>query len=425
MKAIILAAGAGTRLNPITENRPKPLIKISGKPILEYTLEALSYSGINETIIVTNYKEEAIRKYFGDGRKYHLKIRYKTQGKMKGTGHALGKTESLIKDNFILIYGDLLFSPEIIKKIINKFNTKKVDGIITVTSVKNPEKYGIVEIDKRNNITKIIEKPEPQNTKSNLANAGLYLFSQEIFDKIKQINPSIRGEYELTDAISLFIKDSKKILALQINDDDWIDIARPWDLLEANRWILERTKTKTLGTIEKGSYLIGPVTVAKTARIRSGAYIEGPAFFDEGADIGPNCCIRPFTSIGKNVRIGNACEIKNSIIMDNTHVGHLSYVGDSVICERCNLGAGSIIANYRFDSKSVKMKVKNILIDTKRRKLGAIIGDDVKTGIHAVLLPGVKVGNNSWIGVKYVVERDLPSNSYAILKQNQKNLKKK
>ncbi|MCW3998452.1 MAG: sugar phosphate nucleotidyltransferase [Candidatus Bathyarchaeota archaeon] len=424
MKAVILAAGEGTRLKPITTNRPKPLIKIGGKPILEHTLLTLSDFGVNEVIIVTNYKEKAIQQYFGDGTKYNLKINYKKQEKMNGTGDALSTTESIIKDNFILIYGDLLFSPEAIKKIVHVFKTKKIDGAIAVTPIKNPEKYGIVEIEKDQKIKRIIEKPDINEAPSNLANAGLYVFSKEIFNKIKQIKASIRGEYELTDAISLFSQDGNQVLAVQIDKEDWIDIGRPWDLLEANKWILKKLSQKVCGTVEEGVHLIGSVTVAKTARIRSGAYIEGPAFIDEGSDIGPNCYIRPYTSIGKNVRIGNACEIKNTIIMDKTHVGHLSYVGDSIICERCNLGAGTIIANYRFDSKSVKMKVKNKLIDSYRRKLGAVLGDDVKTGIHAILLPGVKVGNNSWIGVNYILDRDLPANTYAIQNQNREKYKK-
>lgn len=412
MKAVILAAGEGTRLNPITINRPKPLIKISGKTILEHTLLTLRESGISEVIIVTNYREKDIQQYFGNGKKYNLKISYKKQEEMNGTATAVGVTESFIKNDFILIYGDLLFSAEAIKKIINTFKTKKIDGVMAVTPIKNPEKYGIVEIDQEQKIKKIIEKPK-NNAPSKLANAGLYVFSKEIFQKIKQIRTSIRGEYELTDAISLFVKEGKEVLAVQIRKEDWIDIGRPWNLLEANTWILKKSNHKIYGIVEDGAHLIGPVTLSKNARIRSGAYIEGPVFIDEESDIGPNCYIRPYTSIGKNVRIGNACEIKNSIIMDKTHVGHLSYVGDSVICERCNLGAGTIIANYRFDSKSVKMKIKDKVIDSKRRKLGAIIGDDVKTGIHAILLPGVKVGNNSWINVNYIVNRDLPSNTFA------------
>ena len=153
-------------------------------------------------------------------------------------------------------------------------------------------------------------------------------------------------------------------------------------------------------------------------RIRSGAYIEGPAFIGEGSDIGPNCYIRPFTSIGKKVRIGNACEIKNSIIMDNTHIGHLSYVGDSVICENCNLGAGTVTANYRLDAGTIKMLVKDKVVDTGRKKLGAILGADVKAGINTLFMPGVKVGNNCWIGPNVVVYRDLPPNTITLLKQN-------
>jgi len=420
MKAVILAAGEGTRLRPITSSKPKPLIKICGKPILEHIINSLSYSEITEIIIVTNYKGEAIQQYFKDRKNDKLKISFKKQEKMIGTGNALGITESMINEDFILVYGDLLFSPNALKKIIHIFKTKKPDGVIAVIPVKNPEKYGIIEIEKNQKIKRIIEKPDSNSAPSNLANAGLYIFSKEIFKKIKQLKPSIRGEYELTDAISLFIKDGKQIEAVKISNEDWIDIGRPWDLLEANKWILKRLNHKILGTVEEGVQLIGPVTVAANAKIRSGVYIQGPAFIDEGSDIGPNCYIRPYTSIGKNVRIGNACEIKNTIIMDKTHVGHLSYVGDSILCENCNLGAGTIIANYRFDAKSVKMKVQNKIIDSGRRKLGAILGDNVKTGIHSILLPGVKVGNNSWIGVNYVVERDIPANTYVFQQQSVK-----
>lgn len=421
MKAVILAAGEGKRLRPITSSRPKPMIKISGKPILEHIIEALSYCEVTEVIIVTNYKGESIQEYFKGIKKSNLLISFKKQEKMIGTGNALSITESMINNDFIVVYGDQLFSPDALKKIVQTFKTKKVDGAMAVIPIKNPENYGIIEMDKEQKVKRIIEKPDPNIAPSNLANAGIYIFSKEIFRQIKQVKPSIRGEYELTDAISLFIKDGKQIAAVEINKDDWFDIGRPWDLLEANKWILKRLKHKVCGTVEEGARLIGPVTVAKNARIRSGSYIEGPAFIDEGSDIGPNCYIRPHTSIGKNVRIGNSCEIKNTIVMDKTHVGHLSYVGDSILCENCNLGAGTIIANYRFDAKSVKMKVKNKIFDSRRRKLGAILGDDVKTGIHSILLPGVKVGNNSWIGVNYIVERDIPADTYAVQRQSVKN----
>ncbi len=164
-------------------------------------------------------------------------------------------------------------------------------------------------------------------------------------------------------------------------------MGRPWDLLDANNWALKRMDLQVLGTIEQGAHLIGPISVAESARIRSGAYIEGPCFIDEECDVGPNCYIRPGTSLGKNVRVGNACEIKNSVIMDSTHIGHLSYVGDSILGEHCNLGAGTVMANYRLDAGSIKMMVKDQLVNTGRRKLGAVLGDNVKTGIKSLFMP--------------------------------------
>ena len=250
-----------------------------------------------------------------------------------------------------------------------------------------------------------------------MANAGVYVFSREVFDMIKRTKASIRGEWELTDAITMLAEEGKTVLAAQLNKDDWFDVGRPWDLLDANVWALKRMDHKVLGTIEQGAHLIGPVTVAESARIRSGAYIEGPVFIDEEVDIGPNCYIRSGTSLGKKVRVGNACEIKNSIIMDGTHAGHLSYVGDSILGEKCNLGAGTIMANYRFDGGSIKMMVKDQVVDTGRRKLGAVLGDNVKTGIKSLFMPGVKVGVNTWVGANFMVERDLAPNTIALLKQ--------
>jgi len=246
----------------------------------------------------------------------------------------------------------------------------------------------------------------------------LYAFSKEIFDKINQTQASIRREWELTDALSLLIEDGKMVLASRIAKSDWIDIGRPWDLIEANSWALKRMEHKVFGTVENGAHLIGPVSVAETARVRSGAYIEGPSFIGEGSDIGPNCYIRPCTSVGKSVRIGNACEVKNSIVMDGTHMGHLSYVGDSIVCERCNLAAGTITANLRLDDGQVKMLVKDKVVDTGRRKLGAVLGAGVKTGIHALLMPGVKIGPRSWIGANFTVQRDVPADSIMQLKQH-------
>jgi len=418
MKAVLLAAGEGVRLLPITATRPKHLIKVGGKPILQFCLEAVKNAGITEVIIVTHYMGDAIRQYFGDGEKLGLRIIYVEQKAVFGTGNAASVAEPYVDDDFVLVYGDLLFGTDAVKNVLQSYKRGKTAAVMGVVPVDKPESYGIIELDEEKKVKRIVEKPAAGKAPSNLANAGVYVFSREVFNKIKQTKASVRNEWELTDAVTLLAKEGKTVLAAEISKDDWFDVGRPWDLLDANNWALKRMEHQLLGTIEQGAHLIGPVSVAESARIRSGAYIEGPCFIDGECDVGPNCYIRAGTSLGRNVRVGNACEIKNSIIMDYTHVGHLSYVGDSILGEKCNLGAGTVTANYRLDAGEIKMMVKDQLVDTGRRKLGVVLGDNVKTGIKSLFMPGIKVGVNSWVGPNFMVERDLPANSVAFLKQN-------
>jgi bifunctional UDP-N-acetylglucosamine pyrophosphorylase/glucosamine-1-phosphate N-acetyltransferase len=418
LKAVILAAGEGVRLQPITSTRPKHLIKVGGKPILEHGLNAVKTAGINEAVIVVHYMGDVIRQYFGDGKRFGLKIDYVEQKEILGTGNAASFAEPYVKDDFLLVYGDLLFSADAVKNVIDLYGKEKPAAAMAVVPVEKTEDYGIVQLEDEKHVKRIVEKPKSEEAPTDLANAGIYVLSAEIFDKIRETKASARGELELTDATSLLLREKKAVLAVKISRDDWTDIGRPWDLLEANRWALMKREHKVYGYIENGACLIGPVTVKETARIRSGAYIEGPAFIDEESDIGPNCYIRPYTCVGKKVRVGNACEIKNSIIMDKVHIGHLSYVGDSILGEDCNLGAGTITANYRLDSGTIKMVVKDKVVDSGRTKLGAVLGDNVKTGINALLMPGVKVGKNSQIGPSVVVYRDIMADAVVLLKQN-------
>ena len=416
MKAVILAAGEGVRLQPLTFTRPKHLISIAGKPLLQRLIEALKTAGINEILIVVRYKAEMIKEFFGNGEKFGVEIGYLQQSQEKGTADAVGAAETAIEEDFLLVYGDLLVESEVIKRIVKSHTCEKPEVTMTVVPVEKPQHYGIVTL-QGNRVTRISEKPKPEEAPTNLANAGIYALSPTIFEKIKQTPRSERGEIEITDSISLLINEGKKVLALTIPKKSWIDVGRPWDLFEANKWTLQHLTPKLEGHIENGATIIGPVAIEENARIRAGAYIEGPAFIGAGSDVGPNCFIRPYTSLGRNVRIGNACEIKNSIVMDKTNIGHLSYVGDSIIGENCNLGAGTVIANLRFDGKTVKMKVKDEVVDTGRRKLGVILGDHVETGVNASFMPGVKIGNNCWIGANVLVYRDVPPNTVVLLKQ--------
>jgi len=415
MKAVVLSAGEGIRLRPLTLTRPKHLIPVGGKPLLEHLLTSVKTAGLEEVLIVVHYMSEQIQRFFGDGSRFGIQLKYVFQKEMGGTADAIGTIEPFVEDDFLLIYGDLLITPNVIKQVLQSHKKEKPTATMAVVPVRQPENYGIVKLD-GSHVTQIFEKPSSE-APTNLANAGIYVFSTQIFQKIKQTSPSSRGELEITDSLRLLLNERQSVLAVQVPSGEWLDVGRPWDLFEANERVLSRIEPVVEGEIEEGAHLIGPVSVAKGARIRSGAYIDGPVFIGENSDIGPNCYIRPYTSIGKHVRIGNACEIKNSIILDETQIGHLSYIGDSVIGEECNLGAGTVVANYRLDGKTVKMMVKDEVVDTGRTKLGVILGDRVKTGINSLLMPGVKVGHDSWIGPNVLVYRDVPTNTRVLLKQ--------
>jgi bifunctional UDP-N-acetylglucosamine pyrophosphorylase/glucosamine-1-phosphate N-acetyltransferase len=419
VKAVLLAAGEGQRLQPITSTRPKHLIKLAGKPILQYCLDAVKTAGITEVIIITHYMSDKIQAYFGDGSNQGLKISYVEQKEILGTGNAASVAEPYVTGEFVLIYGDLLFAQDAVKQAVDLYRSAKPDAVMAVVPVDKPESYGIIEFGEGKKLKQIVEKPEAGKAPSNLANAGVYVFSSQVFEKLRNVKKSVRGEWELTDALTMLAAEGKTVLVAELAKDAWFDVGRPWDLLDANVWALKRMEPQVLGRIEQGAHLIGPVYVAESARVRSGAYIEGPVFIDEEADVGPNCFVRSGTSLGRKTRVGNAVEIKNSLIMDGTHVGHLSYVGDSVVGEKCNFGAGTITANLRFDDGEIKMTIKDKVVATGRRKLGVVLGDNVKTGIKASFMPGVKVGANTWVGANLMVTRDLPNDSIVLLKQQQ------
>ncbi len=421
MNGVLLTAGEGTRMRPLTLTRPKTMLQVGGKPILQYNLEALKDAGIKDIIMVVGYKKDVIEDYFGDGSSFGVNINYITQEKRLGTAHAINSVRDMINGEFIVLNGDIIVDPELIVDLIAKYGSKEASSILTLTEVEDPSSFGVVEIE--NGIIKnIVEKPAPGEAPSNLINAGIYLFDKNIFDAIDKTEKSERGEYEITDSLKIQMNENKIIRGLKSNYK-WIDVGRPWELLNVNEHFISEMEEDIQGEIEEGVTIHGKVILGKNSIIRSGTYILGPVFIGEGCDIGPNSYLRKYTCLGNNVNIGNAVEIKNSIIMDGTNVNHLSYVGDSVIGANCNVAAGTNIANLRFDNKNVKMNIKGEKFDCGVRKLGAVFGDNVKTGINSSFNPGVKVGINSAIGSGTIIYEDIPSNTLVLVKQEYKIIK--
>ena len=423
LKAIILSAGEGSRMRPLTLTKPKTMLPVAGKPIIQYNIESLRDNGITDILLIVRYKEEIVRNYFGDGSDFGVNISYKTQKDFLGTANAISYGEDFIDDSIIVLNGDIILDDEIIHVIIKKYNYLSPDTLMLLTEVEDPSAFGVVEIE-NGNIKNIVEKPKREEAPSNLVNAGIYIFNKDIFDKIRETEISERGEYEITDSVSLQIEDNKTVIGHKTSKD-WIDVGRPWELIEVNEELIGKLKTEIKGTVEAGAVIHGEVFLDEGSVIKAGVYIEGNVYIGKNCDIGPNSYIRGNTYFGDNVHVGNAVEIKNSIIMENTNVSHLSYVGDSVIGSNCNIAAGTNIANLRFDNATIKTKIKNQKIDSGRRKLGAIIGDSVKTGINSSFSPGVKVGHNSTIGSGVLLYEDLPSDTRVLEKQTHIIQKKK
>jgi bifunctional UDP-N-acetylglucosamine pyrophosphorylase/glucosamine-1-phosphate N-acetyltransferase len=389
LKAVVLAAGQGTRMGPLTSNTPKVMLPIANKPLLYHVIKSAVDAGISYFVLVVGYGEQIIKEYFKDGSPMGVKIEYVHQEKQLGTADAVGSVEGMVDESFLVLNGDIIVSAAHIQKLIGC----RSDAILTARHVDNPCEYGVLEV-RNDRVSRIIEKPA--NPTTNLANAGIYVFPLSIFDAIHRTPLSVRKEYEITDSLQMLIDEGKDVGFLELCDK-WMDIGKPWELLEANEYFLSNLQPAIKGEIEPFATLKDNVSVGRRTIIRNGAYIVGPVIIGNDCDIGPNCYIRPGTSIGDNVRIGNGVEIKNSIIMKGTQIGHLSYVGDSIIGERCNFGAGTKVANLRHDGRTIRVMLKGKLMDSGRRKLGTIMGDDVHTGINSMINVGAVIESKAMI----------------------------
>ncbi len=365
------------------------MLLVANKPILEHIIVTLKAAGIREFLIVTGYHKEKITDHFKDGSGLGVDIEYVEQKVQKGTADAIAVARDSISERFLVTNGDVLTGIPDIKRICNA----KGEAVLTAMKVANPGVYGVLYV-RGKGVQKLVEKPK--KPASDLANAGIYIFEPSIFDAIDHTEHSPRGELEITDSIQFLVDSGKEVNYTGL--EEWQDIGFPWHLLSANEMMLKnRVDWDILGEIEPYATLKGNVAVGEGTIIRNGAYIIGPVAIGKNCDIGPNCFIRPFTSIGDGVRIGNAVEVKNSIVMNRTHIGHLSYVGDSVIGEGCNFGAGTKVANLRHDERTIMVELSGKRFDSGRRKLGVIMGDNVHTGINSMINVGATVASRACI----------------------------
>jgi glucose-1-phosphate thymidylyltransferase len=384
MQAVILAAGEGKRVRPLTRSRPKAMIPVANHPIIEYVIDALVKNGIRDIIVVVGYRKEQVTRFLNQ---LELPIEVVVQNKQLGTAHALQSAESKIRGDFLLLPGDNYIDPHSIARI------KDIHNAMLVKEHPSPSNFGVVLL-KEGFVSHIMEKPE--HAPSFMVSTGIYSLNRDIF-------PYLTGN-DLTDAISTMIEDGHQVRGIPA--DDWQDAIFAWDLLKMNRRLLGTLSPAREGMASRQTVIQGAVRIGKGTTIGPGTVITGPVVIGNDCTIGPNCCILPNTSIGSRVALEPFSFIGDSLIMDDSSIGSHSRITDTVVGERCILSDHTSIT-----TGTGLMEIEDTAI---RSEFGAIFGDSVRSGSFARYKNSL-VGNNTTIeGSTALTTRCIPDESLVI-----------
>lgn len=413
----MLTAGEGQRLRPLTTNRSKSMLMIAGRPVLQYIINSLIENDIRDIVIVVGHGREDLIDHFQMGGDQGVKIRYVIQHKQEGAEHAIltAKDELEGEKNFLLVNGDVLVEPEMVTRTLSNHASMGGEVTMLVTLVSNPEQFGTVKIGPNGIVEKLVEKGGPERYVSNYAVAGVSVFSTKILPLLEK-----HGAMELS--FEEFIKGGNQVSAT-VWEKEWAEFTWPWDILKANRIVMDRLLKG------KGSY------IAESADIHSSVVIEGSVYIDEGSIVRPNTTLRGPIYIGKNVYVGNnslirdysslcngvrigyAVEMRNSMVFERVNVGRMTYLADSIIGADTCIEAGAQLWNWRPGGEPLYLKQESEKVQIPLRKFGVIVGDNVVIGVNASIYPATRIGENSVISAGCVVHEDIPPRSDVMLKQ--------
>jgi glucose-1-phosphate thymidylyltransferase len=336
MKGVLLSGGTGSRLRPITHTGPKQLIPIANKPVLQYAIEDLRAAGITEIgVVLGNKGREAVQRFLGDGSEFGVDITYIVQGEPLGIAHAVGCARDFVgDDDFVVYLGDNLLK-QTISPLVESFEQGDYAGGIALQRVDNPERFGVAELDDDGNVVRIVEKPdEPKN---DVVLIGIYVFSPMAFEAIEEIEPSWRGELEITDVFQWLIDNGERIDSHTVTGW-WKDTGKPEDIVEANRLVLDELEATTRGTVEDGAETMGKIDLDETATIESGAVVRGPVSIAAGTVVKGDTYLGPYTSIGPDSTVCGT-HIENSVIVGEATITASGKIIDSLIGRGAKLGS--------------------------------------------------------------------------------------
>jgi UDP-N-acetylglucosamine diphosphorylase/glucosamine-1-phosphate N-acetyltransferase len=377
MQAVILAAGEGKRVRPLTRGRPKALLPVANRPIIEYVIEALLKNGIRDIVVVVGYRKEQVTRFLNQ---LDVPLSVVIQNKQLGTAHALKCAESHISGDFLLLPGDNYIDPRSIGRI------KEIKNAMLVKEHPSPSNFGVVLL-KDGLVTRIIEKPE--HSPSFMVSTGIYSLTKDFFSHIR--------ENDITDAVSSMLTSGEPLHA--VIADDWQDAIYPWDLLKMNKHLLKDLAEVREGSSSRQTIIQGTVRIGKGTTIGPNSIISGPVIIGNNCEIGPNCCIMPNTSLGSRVKVEPFTLVGNSIIMDDTTIGSHSRIFDTVS------GQGCLFSNHTTIVTSASlMDIEGKVI---KPEFGAVMGDQVTSGPFTIFKNCI-VGNNVSIeGGRGVISQNL------------------
>ena len=400
MKAIILAAGEGTRISPFSETRPISMIGVAGRTMLDNTFSLLKNAGINDIFVVVGHKQEKLIERLQEQDHNGLNLHYVEQKRKLGIGDAVMQVKNKISpgEYFLLLYGDTLTAENIFSKVQQSFHSFKCP-VASICLPPSNQMFGNVFLNARMEITKIIEKPKGNNL-GNYVLSGVFVLPASFFKLLESSGKSME-------------KALKKVVAgeglrASMWEDEWLDVVYPWEILTANKMIMDSWQESSIAknaVLEANVTLQGIVRIEAGAIIKSGAVLEGPCCIGEGSYIGNNSLIRSYTSVGKKCSVGSGVELKNCVVMDNSQIGRLSFVGDSVLGENVDMGAGCMTVNRTVDWKPISVKNGKRKIGTGLTKLGAFLGDGVVVGAGNTLQPGTVVAPGKILPACYTVNQ--------------------
>jgi len=391
-KGVVLAAGEGTRLRPLTYNRPKPMLPAIHRPILEHVLDALIDAGIHELHLVVGYKQDRVQDHFGPEYRGQP-LNYIRQEKQLGSGHALLQAQDQVSGEFLVVNGDRVIDQNIVTDVVDGVTTVDSEPIATlgVLAHSNVSQYGAVVM-QDGEITNLIEKP-PSND-YHLLNAGVYAFSDEIFDAIERTSwPS--GELALTDTLQKLIDDDEAVYGIETSGL-WIDATYPWDLLDVTHELLYDEHVNLPESADS-------VWIAESANVHESAVLQPPVVIGPDCEIRPGAVVGPRTGLGQNVTVGANAVVRDSVIDCDTRIGPTVTLTDCVTGQDVHIGGGSVVPGGPGD-----VHVNDRIF--KEERLGGLLADRVRVGGNVSLAPGTLVGPrarlHSGVTVSGTIEED-------------------